>query len=62
MDFEGFMAYSGGASHTKTWQARRKKSADDLAGVRETVALARKAGLAREHRQRRLDRHLQYRS
>jgi D-serine deaminase-like pyridoxal phosphate-dependent protein len=45
IDFEGFMAYSGGASHTKTWQARRKKSADDLAGVRETVALARKSGL-----------------
>ena len=43
--FEGFMAYSGNAAHTKTWQARRKKSADDLAGVRETVALARKAGL-----------------
>jgi len=43
--FEGFMAYSGGASHTKTWQARRKKSSDDLAGVRETVDLARKAGL-----------------
>jgi len=45
MDFEGFMAYSGGAAHTKTWKARRQKSADDLAGVRETVALARKAGL-----------------
>ena len=45
MDFEGYMAYSGGAAHTKTWAARRKKSADDLAGVRETVDLARKAGL-----------------
>lgn len=45
MSFEGFMAYSGGAAHTKTWQARRKKSADDLAGVRETVELARKSGL-----------------
>ncbi|HEY2012580.1 MAG TPA: alanine racemase, partial [Bryobacteraceae bacterium] len=45
MAFEGFMAYSGGASHTKTWAARRKKSADDLAGVHETVDLARKAGL-----------------
>jgi 3-hydroxy-D-aspartate aldolase len=45
MSFEGFMAYSGGAAHTKTWAARRKKSADDLAGVRETVELARKAGL-----------------
>jgi D-serine deaminase-like pyridoxal phosphate-dependent protein len=45
MNFEGFMAYSGGAAHTKTWPARRKKSADDLAGVRETVALAAKSGL-----------------
>jgi D-serine deaminase-like pyridoxal phosphate-dependent protein len=45
MDFEGYMAYSGGAAHTKTWTARRKKSADDLAGVRETVELTRKTGL-----------------
>jgi len=45
MTFEGFMAYSGSASHTKTWEARRKRSTDDLAGVRETVDLARKAGL-----------------
>lgn len=45
MQFEGFMAYSGGAAHTKNWQARRKKSTDDLAGVRETVELAKKAGL-----------------
>jgi D-serine deaminase-like pyridoxal phosphate-dependent protein len=42
---EGFMAYSGGASHTKTWEARRKRTSDDLAGVRETVSLARKSGL-----------------
>lgn len=45
MSFEGWMAYSGGASHTKGWAARRKKSAEDLSGVNETVALARKAGL-----------------
>jgi D-serine deaminase-like pyridoxal phosphate-dependent protein len=45
MDFEGFMAYSGGAAHTKTWGARRKRSGEDLAGVRETVELARKSGL-----------------
>jgi len=45
ISFEGFMAYSGGAAHTKTWEARRKKSSDDLAGVRETVEMARKAGL-----------------
>jgi D-serine deaminase-like pyridoxal phosphate-dependent protein len=43
--FEGFMAYSGGAAHTKGWEARRKKSEEDLAGVRETVALAKKSGL-----------------
>jgi D-serine deaminase-like pyridoxal phosphate-dependent protein len=45
MEFEGFMAYSGSAAHTKTWPARRTRSADDLAGVRETVSLARRAGL-----------------
>jgi D-serine deaminase-like pyridoxal phosphate-dependent protein len=45
MSFEGFMAYSGAASHTKTWTARRKRSSDDLEGVRETVDLAKKAGL-----------------
>jgi D-serine deaminase-like pyridoxal phosphate-dependent protein len=45
IDFEGFMAYSGNAAHTKGWEARRRKSADDLAGVHETVALAHKAGL-----------------
>jgi len=43
--FEGYMAYSGGASHTKGWEARRKKSTEDLAGVQETVELSRKAGL-----------------
>jgi D-serine deaminase-like pyridoxal phosphate-dependent protein len=45
MQFEGYMAYSGGASHTKGWEARRKKSANDLSGVQETVELARKSGL-----------------
>ncbi len=45
MSFEGWMAYSGGASHTKGWVARQKKSAEDLSGVNETVALAKKAGL-----------------
>jgi len=45
MQLEGYMAYSGGASHTKGWEARRKKSAKDLSGVKETVELARKAGL-----------------
>jgi D-serine deaminase-like pyridoxal phosphate-dependent protein len=42
---EGFMAYSGGASHTKGWAARRQRSQTDLTGVQETVALANKAGL-----------------
>jgi D-serine deaminase-like pyridoxal phosphate-dependent protein len=45
MEFEGLMAYSGYAAHTKNWQARRAKSAEDLVGVRETAALVRKAGL-----------------
>jgi D-serine deaminase-like pyridoxal phosphate-dependent protein len=45
MELAGFMAYSGGAAHTKTWEARRRKSADDLAGIRETVELANRAGL-----------------
>jgi D-serine deaminase-like pyridoxal phosphate-dependent protein len=45
MTFEGYMAYSGNAAHTKGWEARRAKSANDLGGVQETVALSRKAGL-----------------
>ena len=42
---EGVMAYSGGASHTHGWEARKQKSANDLAGSQETVALLKKAGL-----------------
>jgi D-serine deaminase-like pyridoxal phosphate-dependent protein len=45
MEFQGYMAYSGGASHTKGFEARAKKSANDLAGVNETLELSRKAGL-----------------
>ena len=45
IELDGFMAYSGGASHTHGWEARRQKSAEDLSGVNETVALAKKAGL-----------------
>jgi D-serine deaminase-like pyridoxal phosphate-dependent protein len=45
MELLGYMAYSGSASHTKGFAARRKRSADDLAGARETVELSRKAGL-----------------
>lgn len=45
IQLEGFMGYSGGASHTHGFDARKKKSATDLAGLQETVALAKKAGL-----------------
>ena len=45
MQFEGFMAYSGGAAHTKGFEARKKKSMEVLAGVRESRDLAKKAGL-----------------
>lgn len=45
MSFAGFMAYSGYASHTKGWAARRAKSKLDLEGINETLALCKKAGL-----------------
>jgi len=45
MQFEGFMAYSGGAAHTKGFDARKKASMEVLAGVRESKDLALKAGL-----------------
>jgi D-serine deaminase-like pyridoxal phosphate-dependent protein len=45
MQFEGFMAYSGGAAHTKGFETRQKKSMEVLAGVRESKDLALKAGL-----------------
>src|SRR5713101_10989 len=45
MQFEGFMAYSGRAAHTKGFEARKKFSLDVLAGVRESRDLAKKAGL-----------------
>jgi D-serine deaminase-like pyridoxal phosphate-dependent protein len=41
----GLMGYSGGASHTHGWEERRKKSLEDTAGMLESVAMARKAGL-----------------
>jgi 3-hydroxy-D-aspartate aldolase len=41
----GLMGYSGSASHTKGWEQRKKKSQDDLQGLLESVALARKSGL-----------------
>jgi D-serine deaminase-like pyridoxal phosphate-dependent protein len=43
--FEGYMAYSGNAAHTKGFEARSKRSCDDLAGVRETIELSKKCGL-----------------
>lgn len=45
ISFEGYMAYSGNAAHTKGFDARCKRSANDLAGVRETVELSKKAGI-----------------
>jgi D-serine deaminase-like pyridoxal phosphate-dependent protein len=45
MKFEGYMAYSGAASHTKGWETRAKKSASDLSGLQETLELTRKSGL-----------------
>jgi D-serine deaminase-like pyridoxal phosphate-dependent protein len=45
LQLEGYMAYSGGASHTKGWEARRQKSAKDLEGVRETIDLSKKSGI-----------------
>jgi len=46
----GLMAYSGDASHTKTWEARKKKSENDLAGMLETAELCKKSGLRTEIR------------
>jgi D-serine deaminase-like pyridoxal phosphate-dependent protein len=45
MQFEGFMAYSGAAAHTKGFANRRKASMDVLAGARESRELALKSGL-----------------
>lgn len=43
--FGGIMGYSGGASHTKGWQARREKSRQDVGPVVETAWMCKKAGL-----------------
>jgi D-serine deaminase-like pyridoxal phosphate-dependent protein len=45
MSFEGFMAYSGNAAHTKGFENRKKRSMEVLAGVRESRDLAKKSGL-----------------
>jgi D-serine deaminase-like pyridoxal phosphate-dependent protein len=41
----GLMGYSGEASHTRGWPERKRKSRADLAGLLESVAIARRAGL-----------------
>jgi len=41
----GMMGYAGGAAHTHGWNERMKKSREDTAGMLETVAAARSAGL-----------------
>ncbi|HYM05680.1 MAG TPA: alanine racemase [Terriglobales bacterium] len=41
----GVMGYSGGASHTHGWEARKKKSTEDMAAMLETVELCQKSGL-----------------
>lgn len=41
----GVMGYSGGASHTKGWENRRRKSTKDVQPVVETAMAVRKAGL-----------------
>jgi D-serine deaminase-like pyridoxal phosphate-dependent protein len=41
----GMMGYSGTAAHTHGWPERLKKSREDTAGMLETVASARAAGL-----------------
>lgn len=45
MQFEGFMAYSGGAAHTQGFANRQKRSMEVLSGVRESRDLAKKSGL-----------------
>jgi D-serine deaminase-like pyridoxal phosphate-dependent protein len=45
MKLAGIMGYSGGASHTHGWEARKKKSTGDVAAMLETVELCRKSGL-----------------
>jgi D-serine deaminase-like pyridoxal phosphate-dependent protein len=41
----GMMGYAGTAAHTHGWTERMKKSREDTAGMLETVAAARAAGL-----------------
>jgi D-serine deaminase-like pyridoxal phosphate-dependent protein len=41
----GMMGYAGAAAHTHGWSERMKRSREDTAGMLETVAAARSAGL-----------------
>ncbi|MBS1832266.1 MAG: alanine racemase [Acidobacteria bacterium] len=41
----GIMGYSGGASHTKGWEARKAKSEKDVVPMVETAKLLKKSGL-----------------
>jgi D-serine deaminase-like pyridoxal phosphate-dependent protein len=41
----GMMGYAGAAAHTHGWSERMKRSREDTAGMLETVAAARAAGL-----------------
>jgi D-serine deaminase-like pyridoxal phosphate-dependent protein len=41
----GLMGYAGGAAHVPGWNERKNKSLSDLAGLRDTVAAAKRAGL-----------------
>lgn len=45
MKLVGIMGYSGGASHTHGWEARRQRSTSDVAAMLETAELCRKSGL-----------------
>lgn len=45
LKFMGIMGYSGSASHTKGWEARREKSILDVKPVVDTAGLCRKAGM-----------------
>lgn len=45
LKLQGLMAYSGDASHTKTFAARKQKSAHDLAGMLASSELFKKSGL-----------------
>jgi D-serine deaminase-like pyridoxal phosphate-dependent protein len=45
LNLVGMMGYSGIAAHTHVWSERLKKSREDTAGMLETVAAARAAGL-----------------